>query len=316
MAFTTTADLKLTAGDIITEALETIGILSEGETASTAQNTSCLRTLNNIIKIRSVDNQIYAQGEYRLNLAASTGTYSLGVSNVGYIPNKIINATLINAAYYDSPNYTLIYDTLAVSTYTVGETVTFSGSSTGVVATDDGATTMTIRITEGDTVPANDETMLGGTSSTTSTVNGTPVALAQTGTANETPLSPLTQEEWYALSDKTTESRPTQYYQKRNAVGVDMSLYLWPVPSNTTYDIKLWLQYPYRDTNATTDDVWFTQEWYLALVFELAYSLSFKYGIDMYERSQIKDAMDTYIDIASSYDVDGSVYFQPKSNNG
>lgn len=233
MAFTTTAALKLTAGDIITEALELLGILSEGETASTAQNTSCLRTLGNIIKLRSADTQIYAQGEYTLDLVASTGTYSLGVSNVGYIPNKILNATLINT-------------------------------------TDD----------------------------------------------SEIPLSPLTQEEWYALTDKTTESRPTQYYQKRNAVGVDMSLYLWPVPSDTTYDLKLWIQYPYRDVDAITDDVWFTQEWYLALAFELAYTLSFKYGVDMYERSQIKDAMDSYIDIASSYDVDGSVYFQPKSNNG
>ena len=233
MAFSTTADLELTAGDIITEALEILGVLADGEFPSTTQNTSALRTLNNIVKVRSTDSQIYAQGEYQLDLAATTGTYSLGVSNVGYIPNKIINASLINTS-------------------------------------DD----------------------------------------------SEIPLSPLTQEEWQALSGKTTAGRPTQYYQKRNAVGVDMSLQVWPVPSDTTYDIKLWLQYPYRDVDLTTEDVWFTQDWYMVLSFELAYALSFKYGNDMYERSQIKDAMDMYLEIADSYDTDGSVYFQPRANNG
>jgi hypothetical protein len=63
MAFTTTADLKLTATDIITEALELIGVLAEGESPSAAQTTSSLRTLNNLIKLWSADTQIFAQGE-------------------------------------------------------------------------------------------------------------------------------------------------------------------------------------------------------------------------------------------------------------
>jgi len=315
MAFTTSADVKLTATDIITESLELIGILAEGEAPSANQTTSSLRTLNNIIKLWSADTQIYAQGEYRLDLAAGTNQYSLGTANVGYIPNKILNATLINAAYYDSPNYTLTYDTLAVSTFSADEVVTFSGGSTGTVATDNGATSMTIRITEGDAVPANDETMLG-TGGATAAVNGTPVALAQTGSASEIPLHPLTQQEWYALTEKTTQSRVTQYFQKRNAVGVATDLYVWPTPADTVYDMKLWLQYPLRDVDAGTDDVYFTQEWFLALSFELAFVLGHKYGISETERDRIKGAADEYYDMASSYDVDGSLYFQPGYQNG
>ena len=233
MAFTSTAVKARTGGDIITEALEVLGVLAEGESASTAQNTSSLASLNNLIKLRSADTQIFAQGEYQLDLVASTSAYTLGTGNVGYIPTKVLNATLINT-------------------------------------TDN----------------------------------------------NEIPITPLTQEEWYALTTKTSESRPTQYYAKRNEVGVSMDFNVWPVPSDTTYDIKLWLQYPYRDIDATTDDVWFTQEWYMELVFELAYVLSFKYGVDIVERSQIKQAMDMYLDIAESYDVDGSVYFQPRAEHG
>ena len=230
MAFNTTADVKLTAGDIITEALEIIGVLAEGETASTAQNTSALRSLNNIIKIYSADTQIFAQDEYTLDLVSGTAAYTLGVSNAGYIPNKVVHASLIDSS-----------------------------------------------------------------------------------TSAEIPIRPLTREEWTSLTDKTTSGRPTQYYQQRQVVGTDLKLNLWPVPDSTTYDLKLWLQYPYRDVDATTDDVWFTQEWYMALSYELAYVLSFKYGLSLQERVLIKQSSMEYHETASSYDVDGSLYLVPET---
>ena len=233
MAFTTSADHKLTATNIITEALELLGVLDEGDAPSAAQTTAGLRSLNNIIKLWSADTQIFAQDEYQLDLAASTAAYTLDTGNVGYIPNKILNATLIN-----------------------------------------------------------------------------------TTTNDEIPISQITQQEYYALTDKTVESRPTQYYQKRNPVGVALDLYVWPVPSDTTYDLKLWLQYPFRDVDVSTDDVWFTQEWYLPLSFELAYVQSYKYGIPLQERILLKRTADEYYEVASSYDVDGSVYIQPASDNG
>lgn len=233
MAFTTTSAHDQTATDIITEALEILGVLAEGEAPSTDQTTSSLRTLNNLIKLWSADSQIYAQNQYTLDLVASTSDYTLGVSNVGYIPNKVVNATLIN-----------------------------------------------------------------------------------TSTSAEIPLSPLTQAEWYALTNKTTESRPTQYYFKRNPVGVNSDLYVWPVPSDTTYDINLWLQYPLRDVTVGADDVYFTQEWYLALSYGLAYLLAPKYGITGGERNSYGNDAEIFKWEASTYDVDGSVYFQPQVEHG
>ena len=228
MAFTTTDTHKLTATDIITEAMELVGVLEEGESPSTAQLTTALRSLNNIIKMWSADTQIFAQNEYELTLVASQADYTLDSGNVGYIPWKILNATLVH-----------------------------------------------------------------NTNST------------------EIPLSQLTQEEWYALTDKTTEARPTQYYQKRNPVGVATDLHLWPVPSDTTYNMKLWIQYPLRDVTSGTDDVYFTQEWYLALSFALAFVLAHKYGISLQERDRIQIASEHFKDQASSWDTDGAVYFQP-----
>lgn len=232
MAFDTTASHSQTATDIITEALEILGVLAEGEVPSTAQTTSSLRTLNNMIKMWSADTQIFAQNEYTLDLVASTNTYTLGVSNVGFIPNKIANATLINST-----------------------------------------------------------------------------------SSEEIPIFPLTQEEWYSLTDKTTEGRVTQYYVKRNPVGVDLDLYVWPTPADTTYDVNLWIQYPYRDVADGADDVWFTQEWYLALSYGLAALLSWKYGAPRSERTELSSMADVFRWEASTYDTDGSLYLQPRKEH-
>ena len=230
MAFDTVASHVQTGNDIITEALEILGVLGDGEAVSTTQKSSSLRTLNNLIKLWSADTAIYAQGEYTLDLTASTASYTLGTANVGYIPNKILNVTRLHTA--------------------------------------DG---------------------------------------------NEVPLNPLSQEEWYALADKTTEGIVVQYYAKRNAVGTNMDLYLWPVPEDTTYDLKLWIQYPIRDNTLGTEDVHFTQEWYLALSYGLAYLLAPKYGIVGSERQALGQDMHMFREEASSYDTDGSVFFTPSS---
>lgn len=233
MAFSTTANHLLTGTDIITEALEIIGVLAEGESPSSDASASALRSLNNIIKLWSADTQIYAQDEYVLDLVADDGEYQLGTGNVGYIPNKILRASLIHS-------------------------------------TDN----------------------------------------------NEIPLRMLTNEEWYSLTNKASSGIPTQFYQKRNPTGVDMDLYLWPVQTNTDYDLKLWIQYPLRDVDSASDDVYFTQEWFLALSFELAFVLAHKYGVDIRERAQLKEASDMYYALASSYDKDGSVYLQPQVEHG
>lgn len=233
MAFSTTSDHIQTGTQIITEAMELIGALEAGGTIASVDETSALRTLNNMIKLWSADTTIFAQGEYTLNLVGSTGSYTLGVSSVGYIPEKIINAVLID--------------------------------SDGI----------------------------------------------------EIPLTPLTQEEWYALTDKTVETTaPTQYYQKRNAVGVDLDFHIWPVPSGTTYDVKMWLQYKIRDVDAVGDDVWFAQEWYMALSYGLAFYLSPKWGISLGEREQLKETAENLRWEASTFDTDGSMYIQPESPHG
>jgi len=313
MAFSTTSDHLQTGTQIVTEAMEILGVLEAGGTISADDQTSALRTLNNLLKLWSKGMPITARGEYRLNLVANDGTYTLDTSNVGYIPEKVIYANLVNAAYYDSANLTVAYDALAVSTYTVGETVTFSGGSTAIVITDNGVDEQTVRLAEGAATPANDETMLGGTSGTTSTVNGTPTALAQVGASEEIPMTELTTGEWFELTSKLDVSgTPVNFWARNKVVGVGMDFQLWPVPENDTYDIKMWLQYKLRDVDVITDDVWVAQEWYMALSYGLAAYLGPKFGLD---RNDVKALMATAQELrfeAENSQPGDSVYMQPE----
>ena len=232
MAFSTTGDHLQTGTEIMTEALELVGALEAGGTISTADQTSTLRTLNNLLKFWAADIQLYSQGEYTLDLTASDGTYLLDDSNVGYFPTKVLYANLVDSA---------------------GE---------------------------------------------------------------ETPLTEVTTEEWYALNNKTTEGTPTQFWQKREAAGVGLTFYLWPEPLDTTYDAKLWLQYPVRDVDAVGDDVWVPQEWFLPLSYALAATIAPKWGLHILERKQFWNMADDLREEARSFDTDGSLYLQPESSHG
>ena len=61
---------------------------------------------------------------------------------------------------------------------------------------------MTVAMDLYETAPADDETITGGTSGATADVNGTPTATDRSGDNSEQPVSPLSQEEWYALTMK------------------------------------------------------------------------------------------------------------------
>lgn len=228
MAFTTFTDYSLSATDLVTEALEQLGVLEEGESPSAEQLSSSIRTLNMLIKTWGADYLIFAQKELTVDLVASTQNYFFGNSSGAYIPLKIHHASLVN-----------------------------------------------------------------------------------TTTDDERPIDIVTRDEWVDLSDKTTEGVPTTLYYKTGAVNEAATLSVWPVPEDTTYDIKLWVQYPLRDIDAGADDLYFSQEWFLALAFGLAYYVSAKYGVSVGERDRLKADMEELREEAQSYNTNESIFFEP-----
>jgi len=129
-----------------------------------------------------------------------------------------------------------------------------------------------------------------------------------------TPMSIFSREEYRLLSDKTSQGTPLNLYFQATLTNADMSI--WPVPNATNaaeYTIEINWKKSADDADATTNDLEFPPEWYLALGWGLAKQLMVgfdlpkerKYDIRSLAKSSLKDAE------ASDIGVNTSVYFQP-----
>jgi hypothetical protein len=79
MATSGTTTYSASVDDLITEAMEVIGVLDLGETPSTAETTSAIRTLNLLLKSLQTDPMVRLRfrEEKTVALVGSTATYSL-----------------------------------------------------------------------------------------------------------------------------------------------------------------------------------------------------------------------------------------------
>lgn len=125
----------------------------------------------------------------------------------------------------------------------------------------------------------------------------------------ETTLSPMTAEEFQAITDKTQTGTPTRYYYERGYSGG--TIYLNRVPSQTSscYLDILYLR-PLYDVDQLSDDVDFPQQWYLALYLNLAVLLGPRYGKEVYPTTQ-QNAFGALQKAQAFYPEDVNVSFEP-----
>jgi len=136
----------------------------------------------------------------------------------------------------------------------------------------------------------------------------------ETSTVIDVPLTRLSREEYYKLSDKNTQGTPSNYYfdpQLTNSV-----LNVWPAPdsdfaSNST--IHLLYHKPIDDMDASTNDFEIPQEWYEAVKYGLAVRLAPEYGLGLQTRRFLKFEADEIKEKVLDWDTeDASIFFQPE----
>jgi len=99
------------------------------------------------------------------------------------------------------------------------------------------------------------------------------------------------------------------YYQPMNSTGV---ISLWPTPDNATTEITIHYQAPYEDMDSASNDFDFPSEWIMALIYNLAWSLSPEYGIPPTDRGLLqKEALYWHEYVLSMGTEEGSFYIQP-----
>jgi hypothetical protein len=307
MATSGSIDYSVSASDIITEALEQLGVLSEGQSANSDQITSCLRTLNMLVKTWQADglNLHTVQKLYLVPQKAQT-EYSLGPSGDHFTTTLVNTAvkvagvatdTTIDVDYItgisDGDYIGIELDTGYLHWTTVngapaGDTVTLTDALPSAVAIDN---TVYAYTTKGNR-PMD---ILNAVRSTT---DGT-----------DTPLWIKNRKDYTELTPKSSQGVINQlWYDRQVTTG---KLTVWQAPTDVDSYITMWVQRTIEDFDSSADDADYPQEWYLPLAFNLATLLIPKYGVPPNMIVVIQKMAIYYYDMARSWDVEESVQFSP-----
>ena len=110
---------------------------------------------------------------------------------------------------------------------------------------------------------------------TTVPLDITQVRISHDG-GNEIEMTPLSREDYYRLPNRTTEGFPTQYFYDRQRD--NGTLYIWPEPDDSSYDLTFTYRRRIMDIDAQTDNFDLPPEWEKAITENLAYELIGPYG--------------------------------------
>lgn len=262
MATSGSVDFNATRNDIITEALELLGVLGEGESPNADQITSSARTLNMMIK--SWQNRCKG-----LHVMQDLYVFLDGTSQFFTMDGSTDH---ISSSY--SKTSTTAAASSGASTLTVATITGFSNGDFIGVELDDGTrqwttingapsgTTITLTATLTDDV-ASGNTVVAYTSKANNPyrIDGAYIQNISTPTTPvDTPIRIINRMDHVDLSNKTATGRPTQIYPDYQRTST--KLYVWPVADSVDHVLGLKAWRTIEDFDAD-DDADFPAEWYL-----------------------------------------------------
>lgn len=306
MATSGSINLSASRDDIITEALEILGVLAEGASPSAAQLTSCARTLNYMIKAWQADGiNLFAVQQVYLFLIKNQSAYSLISTTTDHYTASFVETTTSAAALSGASSIVVT-------------------SATGISASDKIGVYQdsTMHWTTVNGAPSGSTVTL--TAALTADVASGAVVYAYTSKAkrpmrvlesvvhdeNDTPIHVGSREEYFNQSGKGTDGRVnTIYFDPQVAAP---KLYVWPQTDDERHYLKLYIQRTLEDVDAAVDEVDFPQEWYLPLAANLAVLLGPKYGKSLNMLAAISAMADREYQRVSGFDTEAvSIFLAP-----
>jgi hypothetical protein len=328
MATSGSYDYGATAADIIQAALEDIGVFEAGETVDSNDSTVALRTLNFIVKQwqgtadRAPGLKVFSRARLTLFLAEGQQRYLIGPATTDARCTAQYGRTTLGSAYVSGTTLNITSNT-DTTTYP-GTTVTMtSGDFLGLVL-DDG----TIHWTTISGTPAATATIAGGASSGaasgnfvywfTSRAQRFPVLETAVlrefdtttfGEATDTRLEVYTEVAQYeAIPDKTADGDPTALLVE--PLRITTAVTFDTQPDDVTKVVNMTVLYPSEDYDATTNDIAYPQEYFLALEWQLALFLAPKFRKKWTDVHQA--AYNSSVPIAMQLNAENTtMYFQP-----
>ena len=125
---------------------------------------------------------------------------------------------------------------------------------------------------------------------------------------NDIPVHVLGRNEYFDLTSKDSEGRPTQVYYDRQLT--DGVMYLWPTPASGSDTLKFTYERVVEDFDAAGHSPDFPPEWYRVLKWLLAAEIAIEYGVKVERLSYIeqkaamikKDLLDSEVETYTQFE--------------
>jgi hypothetical protein len=309
-------NFSVSRDDIIQDALENLGVLSEGDTPSAAQLTQMSRKLNMIVKQWQGRSdfapglKLWARKTGYLFLQSGQSVYTLGPTSSG-------NTDKFATTYVS---------TTIASNEAAGQTVLSLTSATGISDTnriaielDSGAIQWT---TVSGSPAGNDVTVAAALTGAAAAGNRVfAYATANQGlrplsiisvvlrdeNTNDTTLDPMLVEDYESISDKTADGSPALYHYETTLT--DGTLYLDCEPNDVSKVLRIKYLRPIEDFDSASDTPDYPQEWYRPLCWQLTIDGAPSYGVAV--TNEMKLCRDESLAIAKNANPETSnLYFQ------
>jgi len=317
MATSGSVNFSMTRNEIITDALEQISVLGEGETPSGPQLTKANRALNRIIKaFENSARHIWKLSEATLFTQVNQEVYTLGAGSTDHCTEHYVSTTLSGDE-------------------ALGQTVLSVTSSTGMTAADyvgivldndtihwttivsvDSSTQITITLALA-SAAASGNNVYSYTTKINKPLDIVNARLRLMSTSIDIDLTKIDYDEYFRMPNKITNGGTTisWMFHRLNLIS---KFYVYPIPINSTHTINFSYFKPIEDFDSAGDTPDFPAEWYDYFVLALAIRLSPSYGIlSTDEYVALQGEANAALMVALSFDNSkGAIRFSPDIRNG
>lgn len=297
--------------EIITEALELLGVLGEGEEYNQDQYISARRTLNSLVKMWQADG---------LNLFAVQRGYLFPRLGQPYYDLTATSQDLFTT------NYGMRWTDLpavegATELTLVDGTDASVGFYIGIQTTGVEMFWTTITNINGDVVtlsdPLPDDVVAGAFVYYYMNTANRPMRILEAyihkRDGTEIPLTQFSRTDFMSLANKNTSGQITQYYYDPQInTG---RLYVWPTANSEVDFLTLVMQRTLEDFANEVDEPDFPQEWFMPLAYNLAIAMAPKFGTPQMDYQRLTQQASYYYDMVKYWDVEQetSIFLKPNS---
>lgn len=314
MATSGSIDFTVTRDEIITEALELLGVLREGQSPNADQLTSLSRTLNMMIKNWQADGlNLFAVRRQFLFLEKGVREYDLSATTVRHFTEAFTQTTTTAQSLAGTNTVTLSSTTGLADGYFIGLAAgtdvfwtTVSGAPVGNV--------VTLTDNLGFDIPSDAIVYYYQSKANRpmKIVNGY-IRIGGNERGTDITLDHLSREEYITLSVKDAIGVTTQFYYDPQIVSG--RFFAWPTINDETSFLTLYVQRTLEDLDAAADTFDYPQEWFMPLAFNLAIHTAPKYSIPNNEYYILERQAVALYDRAKEFDEElyTSVRFSPEN---